>query len=34
MNYVGLDIHTKNVVYTVLSEDGNVIRRDKIENNV
>ncbi|MGC8585661.1 MAG: IS110 family transposase, partial [Thermoplasmata archaeon] len=33
MNYVGLDIHTKNIVYTVLSEDGNVIMRGKIENN-
>lgn len=33
MKYVGLDIHTKNIVHTVLSENGNVIMRGKIENN-
>jgi transposase len=32
MNYVGLDIHIKNIVYTVLSDDGNVKMRGKIEN--
>jgi len=32
MNYVGLDIHTENIVYTVLSEDGNVKTRGKILN--
>jgi len=30
MNYIGLDIHTKNIVYSVLSENRNVIMRDKI----
>jgi len=30
MNYVGLDIHTENIVYTVLSEEGNVKMRGKI----
>jgi len=30
MNYIGLDIHTKKIVYSVLSEKGNVIMRDKI----
>jgi hypothetical protein len=29
MNYVGLDIHTENIVYTVLSEEGNVKMRGK-----
>ena len=33
MNYVGLDIHTENIVYTVLSEEGNVKMRGKILNN-
>jgi len=33
MNYVGLDIHTENIVYTVLSDDGNVKMRGKILNN-
>jgi len=32
MNYVGLDIHTENIVYTV-SEEGNVKMRGKILNN-
>jgi len=33
MNYVGLDIHTENIVYTVLSEEGNVKMKGKILNN-
>jgi hypothetical protein len=32
MNYVGLDIYTENIVYTVSSEDGNVKMRGKILN--
>ena len=32
MNYVGLDIHTENIVYTVLSEEGNVKMKGKILN--
>jgi len=34
MNYVGLDIHTKNIVYTALSDDGNVKMRGKIVNDI
>jgi len=34
MNYVGLDIHTKNIVYTTLSEEGNVKMRGKIVNDI
>ena len=32
MNYVGLDIYTEDIVYTVLSEDRNVKMRGKILN--
>jgi len=34
MNYVGLDMHTDNIVYTVLSDDGNVKMRGKIVNDI
>jgi len=34
MNYVGLDIHTKNIVYKALSDDGNVKMRGKIVNDI
>ena len=34
MNYVGLDMHTDNIVYTVLSDDGNVKMRKKIVNDI
>jgi len=32
MNYVGLDMHTENIVYTVLSDDRNVKMKGKILN--
>jgi len=34
MNYVGLNIHTENIVYTVLFDDVNVKMRGKIVNNI
>jgi len=32
MRYIGLDIHTKNIVYTVISDNGTIIDRGKIDN--
>ena len=34
MNYVCLDMHTDNIVYIVLSDDGNVKMRGKIGNDI
>jgi len=34
MNYVCLDMHTDNIVYIVLSDDGNVKMRGKIVNDI
>ena len=34
MKYVGIDIHTGSIVYTVLSENGELLTKGKINNTI